>query len=227
LKLAREMGNLRAEAALLSNLGELFERQGDFEKALQLYQNAINLSKETGNKDKEIGYRANLGRSQVLLGAYDQAVETLEGLISSLPQKTYLLSEIHLSLAEAYLGQDRLDLALSAGQVAFIHAKDPFVMGQAWIVLGSIAAQMGAPVRLDPNEDAVYDAQDCFKQSLEVFSSSRSQWGRASALWSWAEAEFSQGEKALGEKMWREARDIFACLNLPLMVARMEANFNK
>ena len=108
LKIARKVENPRAEAALLSNLGELVERQGDFEKALQLYQNAINLSDETGNKDKEIGYRANLGRAQVLLGAYDQAVETLEGLISSLPQKTYLLSEIYLSLAEAYLGQDRL-----------------------------------------------------------------------------------------------------------------------
>ena len=227
LKIAREMDNPRAEAALLSNLGELVERQGDFEKALQLYQNAINLSEETGNKDKEIGYRANLGRAQVLLGAYDQAVETLEGLISSLPQKTYLLSEIHLSLAEAYLGQDRLDLAVSAGQVAFIHAKDPFVMGQVWAVLGCIAAQMGAPVRPDPNEDLVYDARDCFKQSLELFSSSRSKWGRAMALGYWAEAEFLQGDKELGEKLRCEARDIFAHLNLPLMVARMENHSKK
>ena len=224
LKIVRETGNLRAEAALLSNLGELVERQGDFERALQLYQNAINLSKETGNKDKEIGYRANLGRVQVLLGAYDQAVETLEGLVSSLPQKTYLFSEVHLSLAGAFLGQGRLDLALSAGQDVFNHAKlhNPFVMGQAWAMLGRIAAQMRASVRLDPNEDLAYDAQDCFKQSLEMLSTSRSQWGRASALWHWAEAEFLQGDKVLGQKMWREARDIFTGLNLPLMVDRME-----
>ena len=227
LKLAREMGNLRAEAALLSNLGELFERQGDFERALQLYQNAIDLSEETGNKDKEIYYRANLGRAQVYLGKYDQAVDCLEELLNMLPQKTHLLSEVQLSLAGAYLGQDRLDLAVSAGQGAFTHAKDPFVMGQAWIVLGSIAAQRGAPVRLDPNEDAVYDAQDCFKQSLEVFSSSRSQWGRASALWSWAEAEFLQGDTEMGQKMWYEAREIFTHLNLPLIVARMENHSNK
>ncbi len=229
LKIARKVENPRAEAALLSNLGELVERQGDFEKALQLYQNAINLSDETGNKDKEIGYRANLGRAQVLLGAYDQAVETLEELISSLPQKTYLLSEIHLSLAEAYLGQDRLDLAVSAGQVAFVNAElhNQFVMGQAWAMLGRIAAQMGAPVHPDPNEDLAYDARDCYKQSLEVISSSRSQWGRASVLWRWAEAELLQGDKELGEKMWCEAHDIFTRLNLPLMVARMEVDTNR
>ncbi len=229
LKIARKIENLRAEAALLSNLGELVERQGDFEQALQLYQNAIDLSKETGNKDKEIGYHVNLGRAQVLLGAYDQAVETLERLISSFPQKTYLFSEAHLSLAGAYLGQGRLDLAVSAGQGAFTHAKfhNLFVMGQAWAMLGRIAAQMGAPVRPDPNEVVAYDAQDCFKQSLEVFSASRSQWGRATALWYWAEAELLQGDKELGKKMWREARDIFTCLNLPLMVARMEAGGNK
>jgi DNA-binding SARP family transcriptional activator len=229
LKLAREMGNLRAEAALLSNLGELFERQGDFERALQLYQNAINLSKETGNKDKEIYYRANLGRAQVYLGKYDQAVDCLEELLNMLPQKTHLISEVQLSLAGAYLGQGRLDLAVAAGQGALTQAgsDNPFVMGQAWAMLGRIAARMGATVRPDPNEDAIYDAQDCFKQSLEVFSKSQSRWGRASVLWHWAEAEFLQGDPELGEKMWREGRDIFAGLNLPLMVARMEADISK
>ena len=100
-------------------------------------------------------------------------------------------------------------------------------MGQAWAMLGRIAAQMGAPVRPDPNEDPAYDARDCFKQSLEVISSSRSQWGRASVLWRWAEAELLQGDKELGEKMWCEARDIFTGLNLPMMVARMETGDNK
>ena len=73
---------------MLSNLGELVERQGDFEQAFDLYQKALSLSKETGNKDKEFVYRAKMGRVQVLLGTYDQAVDTLEGLISILPQKT-------------------------------------------------------------------------------------------------------------------------------------------
>ena len=75
--------------------------------------------------------------------------------------------------------------------------------------------------------DLAYDAQDCFKQSLEMLSTSRSQWGRASVLWHWAEAEFLQGDKVLGEKLRCEARDVFTGLNLPLMVARLEADTNK
>ena len=226
LEIARNMENVRAEAALLSNLGEIVERQGDFEKAFHLYHKAMILAVETDNKDKEIVYRANLGRAQVLLGAYDRAAETLEGLISSFPQKTYQFSEVHLSLAEAYLGQGRLDLAVTAGQQALTHARsqDRLVIGQAWAILGRIAAQLKAPVHADPNEDVPYDAPACFKRSLEVFSTSRSQWGQALVLWYWSEAELLQGDKELGGKMWRDARDIFTRLNLPLMVARMETN---
>ena len=73
-------------------------------------------------------------------------------------------------------------------------------------------------------EDLAYDARACFKQSLEAFSKAQSRWGRATVLWYWAEAELLQGDKALGEKLWQEARDIFASLNLPLMVARMESD---
>ncbi len=94
-------------------------------------------------------------------------------------------------------------------------------------MLGRIAAQIGAPVRPDPNEDPAYDAPACFKQSLEVISFSRSQWERASVLWRWAEVELLQGDKELGKTMWQQARDIFTRLNLPLMVAWMENHSNK
>jgi hypothetical protein len=33
----------------------------------------------------------------------------------------------------------------------------------------------------------------------------------------------SQGNREEGHTKWQEAQDIFNCLNLPLMVARMEA----
>ena len=201
------------------------ETDRDFEKAIRLYQDATDFSKETGNKDKEIVYRANLGRAQALFGAYDQAADILEELLYSFPQKTYLFPEVHLSLAVAYLGQGRLDLAVAAVQRALIRAgssHNPFFIGMAWTYLGCIAAQLGAPVRADPNEDITYEARDCFKQSLEVFSRSHSQFGQAWALRYWAEAEFLQGNTKLGKKMWREARDIFTRLKLPLMIAQME-----
>jgi DNA-binding SARP family transcriptional activator len=224
LEIARNTENVRAEAVLLSNLGEIVERQGDLEKAFHLYQKAMTLSIETDNKDKEIVYRANMGRAQVLLSAYDVAVDRLEKLIGLLPPKTRLLSEVYLSLAGAYLGQGRLDLAVTAGQKALCHARpySQFLVGQAWVILGRIAAQLKAPVCADPNENMLYDAPACFKRSLEMFSKLKSQWGKALVLWRWSEVEFLQGDKELGGKMWREARDIFTRLNLPLLVARMD-----
>jgi Flp pilus assembly protein TadD len=51
LIIATTMGNVRAQAALLSNLGETVERQGDFEQARRLYQQAFSLAVESGNKD--------------------------------------------------------------------------------------------------------------------------------------------------------------------------------
>ncbi len=122
------------------------------------------------------------------------------------------------------MGQGRFDLAVTAGQQALTHARphSQFIIGQAWAILGRIAAQLKAPVCADPNENVTYDAPACFKRSLEVFSKLQSQWGRALVLWRWSEAEFLQGDKELGDKMWREARDIFTRLNLPLLVAQME-----
>ena len=39
----------------------------------------------------------------------------------------------------------------------------------------------------------------------------------------WARYELARGDQATGEAMWQEARAIFERLNLPLLVAEMEA----
>lgn len=225
LAMARKGENVWAEAALLSNLGEIVERQGDLPGAADLFRQALALSRQMGSKDKEMTYRLNLGRVQVLSGAYDQAVDALEEVISMLSPDAHLLSEAHWALAGGYLGQGRLDLALAAGKKALMQARlhhKQAELGRAWAVLGRIAAEMQAPVQAGMDGDASYDAPACFRRSLDLFTELKLQRERALVLCYWAQTEWSRGNRAPGKTMWQEAREIFQQLDLPFMVARMD-----
>jgi hypothetical protein len=98
-----------------------------------------------------------------------------------------------------------------------------FDNGRAWRVLGLVAGQLGEPLLSDVENDHWYDAAACFRRSLEFFTAGDFERDRAIALWRWAQYEMSQGNRRTGQGMWQEARDIFTCLNSPLMVARMES----
>ena len=137
----------------------------------------------------------------------------------------HLLSEAHCCMAEGYLGQGRLSLALAAGKEALMQARSHHKRaetGRAWTVLGRITARLQAPVHAGAADDASFDAPACFRKGLAVFGELRLQRERALVLWYWAQVEFSQGNQARGELLWQEARDLFQGLNLPLMVARMD-----
>ncbi|MCB8984909.1 MAG: tetratricopeptide repeat protein [Ardenticatenaceae bacterium] len=224
LVIARKLANVRAEAALLSNLGEIVERQGDFDKAFQLFQEAMAISTETGNKDKEIVYCANLGRVQVLLGRYDQAVTCLVELIDVLPPESHLLAEVYLALAEAYLGQGQLELAAAVGQQALAQAKankKQVEIGWAWVLLGRLAARQDTSRPPNQSDKTVYDAPACFQAGLTIFTQMNLKRERALTLWHWAQYELQQGDLESGRLRWQEAKDIFTYLDLPLLAARM------
>jgi DNA-binding SARP family transcriptional activator len=224
LAIARKLENVRAQAAALSNLGEIAECQGDYDKALQQFQTAIALSKENGNKDKEIVYRANLGRVQVLLGECENAEACLKGLIAILPQGSYLLSEAYLSLAEAYLGLEQFGLAVAAGQQALAYAKSnnkQSEIGWAWVIFGRIAARLDNPLRVNKNEEMDYDARACFQKGMAIFRQLNLKRERALALWHQAQYELGQGNLDKGKQLRQEAQDLISSLNLPLLAARM------
>jgi tetratricopeptide (TPR) repeat protein len=217
LIIATTMGNVRAQAALLSNLGETVERQGDFEQARRLYQQALTLAVETGNKDKQVVYQANLGRIQALLGYYDEAVARLMDVITALPPQAYLLAEVNLSLAEAYLGQGQLDLALATSKDGLAQAQSnhkQLELGRAWMVLGRIAFQLKAPVYMDQNQQVGYDAPACFEKALEIFDDMRVKRERALAMSHWGQYELSAGHQEKGEQMIQEAVALLAAVHL-------------
>ena len=58
---AREIGNKDEERVSLSNLGLAYHHLSDFKKAIEFYQLALKIAKDTGNKDGEGTIYNNLG----------------------------------------------------------------------------------------------------------------------------------------------------------------------
>lgn len=98
-----------------------------------------------------------------------------------------------------------------------------FDSGRARRGRGLVSAQLGQPILSDVENDQCYAAAACFRHSLDFFKEGDFDRDRAITLWRWSQYEMCQGNKQQGQEMWREARDIFTPLNLPLMAERMEA----
>ncbi len=172
-------------------------------------------------------FLSNLCGARIRMGQFAAAASDLEALIAKTRHDWYGLSESYRFLAEAYLGLGKTAQALEMAQqaLALAHQSNLLDNGRAWRVLGLVAAQLGEPILSDVENDQWYDAAACFRRSLDFFKEGDFERDRAITLWRWAQHEMSQGNNKQGQAMWQEARDIFARLNLPLMVARMEDCF--
>jgi tetratricopeptide (TPR) repeat protein len=209
------------------NQGESANTQGDYGRAAAKVQGALTIIREVGDRMKELSMLINLGEAQVKSGDYDMAVANLTLVIAQTPKDWTYAPVAHLALAEGYLGQGKVDQALAAVQTVGAMEQinvDPYCMGCAWRVLGRIAARLGRPTALQVTSDVTYSASDCFIRSLQKFTDSDNRREQAVSLWEWAKYEFGQGDRALGQVLWQEAREMFARLHLPLMIDQMETN---
>ena len=53
LKLAEEMGNIRAKYGFLTNIGVVYENLGNYAKALSIYKDALKMKRKIGDKKSE------------------------------------------------------------------------------------------------------------------------------------------------------------------------------
>jgi predicted ATPase/DNA-binding SARP family transcriptional activator len=214
LTLFRKVGSKHDEALMLNNLGYTAYLQGDYEAAVSHYQQALRMAREIGDHYVEMLCLNNLGGARAAIGEYLVAEGNLcEVLDMPEASQWFLLTETYRYLAEAYLGQDRIDEALVAARQALTLARETEAQqyaGAAWRVLGKIVARLPRPVSID---DDVYDASRCFASSVQIFTDAGMDTERARALWVWAQFEMDR-DRALGEKMRREAEVIFERLRL-------------
>jgi tetratricopeptide (TPR) repeat protein len=214
---------------LLSNLGVLADGRGDYEAAFQRYDSALKISQETGYKDGEIVFLSNRGSELVALGRYEESVSDLRQAIGLAGiNGSWVMPQTFNAHAEALLHLERYDEAFYSARQSLVLSeedKTPETIGMAWRTLGMIAGRMGNPVHFsdwETHQQGDYNAEVCFANSLKIFTDEENVEHRARTLREWARYKLRTGERENGEKMWREAQELFATLGAQREVERMK-----
>ena len=170
----------------------------------------------------------NLGGARVGLGEYVAAEADLRQSLAMVGTAGNRgLSETYRFLAEACLGQGKVTEALEAAQRALASGQETNMqegIGGAWRTLGKVLEMRDGKLDKGTAPNLQHPTSSfCFAESLRIFTESGMEAERARTLRDWARYELAHGDQARGEAMWQEARAIFERLNLPLLVAEMEA----
>jgi tetratricopeptide (TPR) repeat protein len=229
VKVFQELGNRQMGMELSSNLGALAEARGDYDTAFQRYDSALKISRETGYRDGEILFLTNRGSAQVALKKFEAAEIDLRQAIGMAGiTGSWCMPLAFNYRAEALLGLKRYDEAFYSARQGLVLAeedKTPEYIGLAWRTLGMICAHTNDTVRFsdwETHQISDYDAEACFRKSIQILTSAEIESERARTLREWARYDLKRGNKETGEKMWSEARDIFANLGAQMEVDRMK-----
>jgi serine/threonine protein kinase/tetratricopeptide (TPR) repeat protein len=224
LEIFKEMGDRRAVGNLLNSLGETARLSGDYQSAFGRYQEALAIAREIGNRIGEILYFSNLGGTRVGLGRYEEAEADLRQTIEMGAAAGYVgLSENYRFLAEALVGQGKLEEAMEAARRALELGREienQEHVAEAWRALGLVASRAGSSVEYGGRE---WDAAACFSESLAVFTQIQMEAERARTLRDWARHELRGGDRERGRKLWDEAREAFRRLRMTIELERMSA----
>lgn len=112
-RLFKKLEEKRGMSKVLNNLGILYEKKNDFEKALEYFFNSLELKKQIGNIIDIARTLHNIGKTYVSMGEFTKALKYLEQSLS-LKEKIGNLSSIALTLNEIgviYLMRGELDSA--------------------------------------------------------------------------------------------------------------------
>ncbi len=214
-ELCLELGDRRGVSNMLITMGETVRQRGDYPAAVNLYQEALAIAREIGERTVQIICLNNLAGVRVGLGNYDEAEADLRQVISMTGPSGYqVLTETYSFLASACLGQGKVEEALEAAQRALAlgqKTENHELMAEAWRTLGAVAARLPEPVTI---ENQSFDAAACFQESLRLFTERGMEAERARTLRNWARYEQERGMQERADAMMQEAREIFTRLGM-------------
>ncbi len=226
LSISKEMGGQRSKwwiGNITNNLANTANLQGNFQEAVDLYQQALDIMSEIGDQDWQVMCLVNLGAAKVGLGFYKEAEEDLLRVIELTETVGWSgLSLTYFFLGEALLSQGKVEDALAAALKALNYAEETGAqesLGAAWRALGKVASQNPGGITI---KKQIYQAGECFKNSENIFKDVGADAELAHTLKAWAEYELSAGGKKKGKKMWAEAKEIFQRLEVAAEVERMD-----
>ena len=196
LTLYRKMDDRGRIAVMLHNLGQTYTHLKNYQAALPLFHEALAMADEIGDRTLELMCLNNIGLVQIGLGSYREAEEQLLQVIQ-MPEtvQTFILAVVHRNIAEALLGQNKLKQALTQAELALALSQDkktPRDLGCAWRTLGLVLIEQSDSVVIG---DKVYTIEDCFAESLNIFSKSNMSGEHAETLRLWAKYEEERGDQ--------------------------------
>jgi tetratricopeptide (TPR) repeat protein len=216
LGLYEHLGDRRNSAAMLSNLGESARYRGDYERAEQLYERATAAVRQIGHRESEAIYLTNLSAARLGLRKYEQAESDVREALALVESSNFCaLSETHVCLSQACLGQGKAKEALDAVYRALDMARESgsdLDLGAAWRTLGQVLAEWDnhrfgvVPAR---DSSPVPEPQGCFSESHRIFKKIRAESEAARTLRAWAEFDLKNGRHREGHQKLEEAQDIF------------------
>jgi tetratricopeptide (TPR) repeat protein len=210
LAIYRELGQKNQVAVMLNNIGDSCRLRYDYASAMSLYQEALSIAQEIGDLDHQIWYMTNLAATHVRLGDYATA-ETELRTVLNMPEanRSPMLPETYRFLAEAALGQRKVDEAVAQAQLALALAEEnkvPERIGQAYRTMGRVAAVLSDRL---PVQDQSFSPEDCFGKSLAIFDKLGMAAESARTYESWASYAQAQGNEAQANELQQQAQAIF------------------
>ncbi|MCJ7717456.1 MAG: tetratricopeptide repeat protein [Anaerolineales bacterium] len=226
LSIFKEMGGQRSKwwiGNITNNLANTANLRGNFQEAVDLYQQARDTMSEIGDQDWQIMCLVNMGAAKVGLGAYKEAEEDLKQ-VTGLTETTGWsgLSLTYFFLSESLLGQGKVEEAVAAAIKALNYAKETGAqesLGAAWRALGKVASQKPEGITINKQN---YQAAACFKNSEKIFKEVGADAERAHTIKAWAEYELTAGDRKKGKNMWDDAKEIFQRLQVVSELERMD-----
>ncbi|MDH3246960.1 MAG: tetratricopeptide repeat protein, partial [Saprospiraceae bacterium] len=142
--LAKKMGDLKAEALALSDLSNLFWKQGKYTNALQYGLESEKVFEQRGIDDLDYDFTLYvIGNVYLALDRYEEALQYFERALKMGEQFDFYnnLSDTYISLIDLYTEIGEYDLALSASNEATHYAEllnNNFLLMRAWLSIGRL-----------------------------------------------------------------------------------------
>jgi DNA-binding SARP family transcriptional activator len=203
---ARELGDWRAEAWVLNNIGTVLGQQhaGD---AIGYFEQALAIVHERGDRRDEARAVNNLAFCYLILGRHEEAVGPLLDSLQLQRElgRRYGEAVALCNLGEAYVELGRYDEAIARSQEALAIAREVdsardqgyalYNLGRANLALGRLA-----------------EATDLFEQALAIHRAARDRYGEVHDLQRIGTAYAQAGRLAEARAVWTDARSLFETL---------------
>ncbi len=209
IEISRKSGDKRTVGNGLNSLGVISHMQGQAERAIEYYNEALEIAREMDNKSGEIMILSNIGGAKVSLGKYIPAEEELKKLIKEVGEKGhFLLYEMYRFLTEALIGQDKFHEALETANKTFlfsVETENQEATGEAWRVLGIVSACLKSDILIGEEK---FSAAYCFEKSIQTFIESNLESNYAKALNNFAQYNLNIGNIQQAEDLFRNEKEI-------------------